>query len=60
MIITDTLWYRVRARFTEEEKAQLRSAAVGQTICPPGVVIDESSVSSELLSRLQDAKAGRA
>jgi len=33
-------WKRIRVQFTEEEKDALNAAISGQTICPPGVMVE--------------------
>ena len=52
MLIRTSDWNNVRHLFTEEEKTELRAAVVGETICPPGVVIDRMRLRPALLDKL--------
>jgi hypothetical protein len=63
MLILDSTWQKVRDRFTEAEKSQLREVATSRTICPKGVVIDEDRLSPDMLvkaTRLLLRKGSRA
>jgi hypothetical protein len=57
MLIRETTWAKIREQFTEDEKQQLRDASNGQTICPPGTVVDEDRLGAELREKLKRAKA---
>jgi hypothetical protein len=59
MLITDMTWQCIRARFSEEEKQQLRDAYAGETICPKGIVIDEAKLDEKLRARVVAAKNER-
>ena len=56
MILSDATWARIRERFTEEEKQALREAYLGETICPKGIVLDDSQLEAGLLARVAAAK----
>jgi hypothetical protein len=52
MIIRHEDWKRISGHFTEVEKARLREAVTGETICPRGCTVDEGQV-SDLLSKIR-------
>jgi hypothetical protein len=57
-LIRDTTWARIRERFSEEEKAELRQHICGETICPRGFVVDLSKVAIPgLADKLKRARA---
>ncbi len=56
MLITDVTWNRIREQFSEDEKALLRAHITGETICPRGIVVEESELSTELAAKLKTAK----
>jgi len=57
--VTDLRWSQIRGRFTAEEKAALQAAKHGETICPAGVTVDESTLSEDLATKLRDSVLGR-
>lgn len=52
MIIRASVWVKVRDSFTEQEKADLRAAKTGDTICPRGAVLDLNMLSPDLKEKL--------
>ena len=48
-------WREIRAEFTEDEKAALNRAIVGQTICPAGVTVDLTQLPDRLAAKLESA-----
>jgi len=44
MLITNNHWERIRDKFSEEEKSQLRKSVTGEIICPAGITIDETKL----------------
>ena len=56
MLITDVTWNRIREQFSEDEKKALRAHVTGETICPRGIVVEESELSAELAAKLKTAK----
>lgn len=56
MLIRHTTWEEIREQFTEDEKTELRSHVTGETICPAGIVIDETALPEELATKLRTAK----
>lgn len=53
MYIRDSQWQDIRQQFSEEEKAQLREALVGETLCPRGFHINEDGMLTGLLAKLR-------
>lgn len=51
-LVRNSVWDQVRDSFSEEEKVQLRESVVGQVICPPCVIIDESRLGPELRAKI--------
>ena len=47
MLIRMSDWERVRVEFSQAEKDNLNKAITGETICPRGLMIDESQAPSE-------------
>jgi hypothetical protein len=56
MLIRNTTWLTIREQFTEDEKSELRLHVTGETICPPGICIDETALPAELAEKLKKAK----
>lgn len=52
MFIRTPEWELIRSEYTEEEKQALRCAVSGETICPPGVALDEHRLSADLAQKL--------
>lgn len=57
MFVANSTWNRIRAEFSEQEKNELRSAIAGESICPPGLMVDDRRINPELVAKLQDAMA---
>lgn len=55
MIIRSEDWEHIRARFTEEEKAQLRRAVTGETLCPRGWTVEDERIPAPLFNKLYAA-----
>lgn len=55
MLIRTTCWSAIRDQFTEDEKAALRAATTGETICPPGITLDPIKLDAELEQKLTRA-----
>ena len=55
MFISDKRWEGIRDQFSEEEKAQLRKAVTGETICPRGFSIDETRLDVALEFKILQA-----
>lgn len=55
MLVRDESWNKIRDQFTDDEKQQLRKAASGNIICPPGTVLDEAQVDPTLAHKLSEA-----
>lgn len=55
MFVRNATWARIRADFTEDEKAELREATEGEMICPPGLQVDVDCLRPELALKLRDA-----
>jgi len=51
LLIMDT-WNHIRFDFTEEEKAKLNAAIIGETICPKGCVLDLTKLGTDLETKL--------
>lgn len=49
MVVKEEDWERIREHFSEEEKAALRKAIIGETICPKGWMIDTTSTGVPVL-----------
>ncbi len=56
MLITDATWNKIRDQFNEDEKALLRAHICGETICPRGIVVNESVLPTALAEKLKSAK----
>lgn len=59
MLITDETWNRIREQFDEDEKKALRAHVTGETICPRGIVVEESELPAELAEKLKKAKEAK-
>lgn len=46
-------WQEVQRHFTDDEKANLTKAVVGETICPHGAIIDEAQLHPDLRAKLR-------
>ena len=58
MLIRDSVWEKIRHKFSEEEKLELRKAVRGQAICPKGIIIDPGALNVHLEFRLiQESKS---
>lgn len=55
MIIRSEDWERIRAQFSEPEKAQLRKAVTGETICPRGWCVEDERIPVPLFNKLYAA-----
>ena len=53
MFIRESEWERIRDKFTESDKRQLRAAINGTVICPPGWSIDTSELKPEIKKKLR-------
>jgi hypothetical protein len=58
MLIRMSWWREVRSRFSEQERDQLHRACTGETVCPPGVIVDASALRPELRRKLEDLGNG--
>lgn len=58
MILLMTTWDRIREHFSEQEKATLNAAIVGDIICPRGVTLDEEKLGPELTAKINELKSG--
>ena len=58
MFFLDHTWQKVRERFTEEEKEQLREAITHEVICPRGAEIDLDKIPEALSLKMADALTG--
>ena len=45
-------WNKIRFDFSEEEKAKLNAAILGQVICPAGCVLDLTKLGTDLETKL--------
>jgi hypothetical protein len=52
MLVHQTTWDKIREHFSSEEKLEMREAVSGETVCPPGVILDGSKLSLELRAKL--------
>jgi hypothetical protein len=48
-------WDRIRAQFSEDEKAKLNAAITGEVICPRGCSLDDEKLGPELAKKLKEA-----
>jgi hypothetical protein len=55
MLIRDSEWQEIRLRFSEQEKAELREAVTGETICPRGFNIDPDELDADMHRKLKNA-----
>jgi hypothetical protein len=55
MLLTFKRWGLIRDKFSEEEKVALNNALTGSTVCPPGMVVDETMLTPELLAKVKEA-----
>lgn len=53
MLLTMAKWESIRERFTEEEKAKINAAIIGETICPKGCILDEDKLGAQLLKQIR-------
>lgn len=51
-------WERVRERFSEAERSELHRACTGETVCPPGLILDERELRPELRKKLEGLGGG--
>jgi hypothetical protein len=59
MLLTEKVWNTIRDQFTEDEKIVIRMHINGETICPPGWVLDEPGpmgLPPELHAKIDAAK----
>lgn len=57
LLITEVAWDAIRDDFTEDEKQQLRDAAIGTTVCPRGTFVDEDRLGQEMRRKLKQHAA---
>lgn len=50
--ISEETWQQIRAEFSEDEKATLRTAVRGETICPRGYHADVDALDAGLAEKL--------
>jgi len=55
VIITLARWERIRDLFSEDEKDALNAAKTFEVICPRGIGIDESQLSTAIRAKLDRA-----
>jgi hypothetical protein len=55
MLVRDSTWNAIRALFSEEEKAELRTYITGEAICPMGFVVDSDKIPVTLRDKLINA-----
>jgi hypothetical protein len=55
MFIRDSVWGRIRDRFTEEEIAAINSVVEGRVICPAGGEVNIDRLEPALVNKLLDA-----
>ena len=55
MFIRDEIWLKIRLRFSEQEKLELRAAVTGVVICPPGLMIEHGDLDVDLRRKLDTA-----
>jgi hypothetical protein len=53
MLVAIKRWKEISYLFNQNEKNQLNKAITGETICPPGLAIDESKLDKQLLRKLK-------
>lgn len=51
--ISNDRWDKIHELFSKGEKALLRNATVGQTVCPPRMTVDETILPAELADKLR-------
>lgn len=59
MILRKEVWEKIREHFSDDEKATLRSAVSGETVCPAGVVLDAEKLDAGLANKLETLAGGR-
>lgn len=57
LLITEVAWDAIRDDFSEDEKQQLRDAAIGTTVCPRGTFVDEDRLGAEMRAKLKQHTA---
>jgi hypothetical protein len=57
-LVRNSTWEKIRDFFDEDEKAELQMAVRGQTICPPGVIVDLDELHTALARKLNEKYAG--
>jgi hypothetical protein len=55
MLIREAVWSKIRAQFTEAEKAALRRQVTGETMCPRGLLLDAQKLDPKLAQKLAAA-----
>jgi hypothetical protein len=55
MFIRDEVWLKIRLRFSEQEKLELRAAVTGEVICPRGFMIEHGDLDVDLRRKLDTA-----
>lgn len=55
MLVRDSAWEKIRKKFSETEKIQLRKAVTGETICPRGFNVESTKTPPELWKKLVEA-----
>jgi hypothetical protein len=53
MLIRHSTWGMIRSHFSEIDKEDLRNVITGETVCPPGIVIDPDKLVPELASKIK-------
>lgn len=55
MLIRDTTWERIRDKFSEREKIELRKAVTGEVICPRGFILEPTKLDVALEFKIEQA-----
>ena len=55
MLIQDRDWRKIRDQFSSAEKAKLRDAVTGSSICPSGNFVNEKALHNDLRIKLLSA-----
>jgi hypothetical protein len=58
MLVRDSTWTAIREQFSETEKAELRKAVTGETICPRGFSLEVTNLPAALAEKLGAAIKG--